>query len=292
MNEMLDTTMAAAPETTGMQDAELSIDDTEGYWDEEEADQAGADATPEDDAANGDAEEPTGDAEPGADEEKQPEAKTAEQAAEEPLHKVKFYGREYELPESELVAMAQKGMNYDNMVQRYERQLAESKPMQVLHKYAERSGMDIEGYVDYLERNIADQEVQRMVEGGMTEEAARQYQQMERQRQQMQSQQAAEQARRAQQEAYLPLVERYPDVKQLPGEVMQMIGMGAPPLFAYETWMKDQELARIKGELEKTKNTQAAKQADEKNRKSAPGSAKGVGSGPAPDLFEQGWNDI
>ena len=72
------------------------------------------------------------------------ESGKAEAGGEEPRYTVKFYGREMQLPVSELVTMAQKGMDYDNVRRRAD---AAAPVMQALAGDAAASGMDVEQYV-------------------------------------------------------------------------------------------------------------------------------------------------
>jgi hypothetical protein len=224
--------------------------------------------------------EETAEAEPA--EEAEPES---EPEAEEPRVKLRVNHQDLELPESELVTLAQKGMDYD----RVKEQLTaaqNSREAQVLRRYAEQSGMPVEEYLNFLEGQARDKEVQKLVEGGMTPEAAGQFLEMKQRDEQRAAmeKQAAVEAQRI--NSFAPLVEKYPDVaqqKQLPAEVWQLIAQGYEPLPAYEHHLALKELASLKGQL-------AAKETDEKNRRTVPGSARGLAPEEEESLFMSGFN--
>ncbi len=178
----------------------------------------------------------------------------------------------------ELVAMAQKGWDYDNVRQerdqlRQYRQ--EADPALALVKaYAERSGMDVAAYLDFCRK-------QELMAGGMTEEAAKEKVSMEKERaaidaqraelraQQEQRDAAARQqqerarARRKDIEAFFTA---YPgvDPKAIPQEVWGAVQKGDTLTNAYTMY----ENRRLSAEL-------AAERQNKANQAKAPGSLGG-----------------
>ena len=77
----------------------------------------------------------------------------------------------------------------------------------------------------------------------------------------------------------LELLREYPGTKELPPEVAQRVAAGETPLAA----MRAFELAQMRAQL-------AAKDAAQKNRQTAPGSAGGLGGKERKDDFEAGFD--
>ena len=80
-------------------------------------------------------------------------------------------------------------------------------------------------------------------------------------------------------EAFVELLREYPGTKELPPEVAQRVAAGETPLAA----MRAFELAQMRAQL-------AAKDAAQKNRQTAPGSAGGLGGKERKDDFEAGFD--
>lgn len=72
-----------------------------------------------------------------------------EQPGAEPKYKVKFYGQEQEMTVSELVAAAQKGLDYDNVRTRLEQAQQSAPAVQLVERYAAANGMTVEQYLQF-----------------------------------------------------------------------------------------------------------------------------------------------
>lgn len=260
----------------GGEDMSLEMDGLSG-WEEDGDIDLFADESDEADAGD-DAEEPAEDAATSGAEEED----AAEEPPEEPLVTLKHNRQEVRVSQEELRTLAQKGLDYDRM-----RERAENNPaVKVMEQYAASSGMTLEAYLNFLQQNYQDNQVAKLVQGGMSEEVARQQvqlqQQLAAQQRQMETQRQVEQQKQAEQaqvDAFIPLVQKYPEAnKGLAPEVLESIRQGVPPLFAYEHWLQAQEVAKLKTGL-------AAQKATEKNRKTTPGSAKGHSSDAVADPF-------
>lgn len=264
------------------QDALTGAQDQDGYLDEDDlfyTDEAETGDQPDD----GDAEQENTQAEDEAQEpadqagEGEADAAGAGGTENEPKYKVKFYGKEMELPVSELIANAQKGMDYDNLRQRYE---AAAPAVELLTKYAQQNGMDLAQYVEFAQQQLAGQEVQRAVAQGVPEQAAKELYELRQREAQRQAQLQAEQAQQQRLAPYLALLKEHPGLKELPQEVVQRIGQGMDPVAAYAAW----ETAQLRAQL-------AAQKTAEKNKQSVPGSARGLGKDPGSDPFLAGFNE-
>lgn len=263
---------------TGAQDQDVYLDEDDLFGGEPEAEDQTAeseDGEQEGTAEDG-AEEPADRAGEGADEAQEAEGAQGE-AGDEPKYKVKFYGQEMELPVSQLVTAAQKGMDYDNLRQRYE---AVAPAVELMTKYAQQSGMDLAAYVEFAQQQLAGQEVQKAVAEGVPEQTARELYELRQREAQRKAQLQAEQAQQQRLAPYLALLKEHPGLKELPPEVTQRIGQGMDPVAAYAAW----ENAQLKAQL-------AAQKTAQKNKQSAPGSARGLGKDPGDDPFLAGFNE-
>lgn len=197
---------------------------------------------------------------------------------------LKVYGQEVKVPKTQLNELAQKGLAYDRL--RQERDALENgREMQLLQRYAAASGMEMGQYLDYLERSLDAAALKRETDAGMPEKQARELLTLRQKEAQRRAAESAAAAQRQRTEPYLELVRAYPNLTSLPPEVVQRIGAGERPLEAYRAY----ELQQAKTEIETLRAAQKAKAADEKNRKTAAGSAAGVGNGKEQDEFLAGF---
>lgn len=228
--------------------------------------------------------EPLGEQAPEA-EQDQPETQEPENGT-KPAEELtlKFYGQEVKLPKEQVVALAQKGLDYDKV--RAERDsLKNGRERQLLSKYAAASNMDLPQYLDYLESAMEGAAVKKEVDAGMPEEQARELLRLRQNEAQRRAELRAQEQQREQNAQYVALLREYPDVKELPPEVVRRIAEGETPLAAYRAY----DLARTKAALEAEKAAQKAKAAAQRNRETAPGSAVGIGGKDKADKFLEGF---
>ena len=189
------------------------------------------------------------------------------QAAAEPTYKVKFYGQERELPVSELVRMAQKGMDYDNVRQRAD---AAAPVMALMQQYAAASGMSLEQYLHVAQQGIAKAQAKPMIDKGMPEAEAKELVALRADKARREAQERAAAQREAKIGPYMQLLQAYPEIMKtgtLPQAVRERIDAGEPPLAAYRAYKLDELTAQM-----------AAQRQAEKNKAAAPGSAAGTGA--------------
>ena len=197
---------------------------------------------------------------------------------------LKVYGQEVNVPKTQLNELAQKGLAYDRLRQERDA-LANGREMQLLQRYAAASGMEMGQYLDYLERSLDAAALKRETDAGMPEKQARELLTLRQKEAQRRAAESAAAAQRQKTEPYLELVRAYPNLTSLPPEVVKRIGAGERPLEAYRAY----ELQQARAEIETLKAAQKAKAADERNRKTAAGSAAGVGNGKEQDEFLAGF---
>lgn len=89
-----------------------------------------------------------------------------EQPGAEPKYKVKFYGQEQEMTVSELVAAAQKGLDYDNVRARLEQAQQSAPAVQLVERYAAANGMTVEQYLQFANQGFEQQAVAQLVAQG------------------------------------------------------------------------------------------------------------------------------
>ena len=193
-----------------------------------------------------------------------------------------FLGEEKELPVSELITAAQKGMNYDHVKSELDGLREKSgqyeEARRLVEQMAEASGMTVEQYTQFCAQSLKDSQLKAQLDRGVPEDVARRLMELE-EKENLRS--AEEERRRAElerQEAYAELIREYPELKSLPDEVAQ--AAGERPLSAYRSY----ENRRLKNEL-------AALRKAEENKLKSTGSLQGDAPEEADD-FLMGFNSI
>lgn len=221
------------------------------------------------------AEEPAEEAQP---EEQPAESEAPAEPEAEPVFKIKYNGQEQELPVSQLVTLAQKGMNYDHVYGELN-QLRSAREFAVLDRLAEQNGMNRQQYVQALEQQMHEARIQEQTARGIPEDVARRLMTLEQEQNQRIDRERRMQAEAARQRQFMELAREYPGIKEFPQEVIEAISQGETPLNAYRAW----DLRQVKKKVEIYEKNAEAKQ-------KTPGSAAGV-EPDAPDDFLSGFND-
>lgn len=180
-----------------------------------------------------------------ADSQPEEEAPKERPADAEQTFRIKYNGQEQELPVSELVTLAQKGMNYDHVYGELN-QLRNAREFQFIDRMAAQYGMSREEYIEAASRQIEEAEIAKQMQNGVPEEVARRLytlEQTEKQRRAQEELRRSEEARRRQ---YVELAREYPDIKEFPQEVIEAVAKGETPLAAYRAW----DLRQTKQKLE------------------------------------------
>lgn len=261
--------LTGAQEATDQVDGWEAEDETAG---DAEAAQEAQDLFDDWGAEDGAADDPSADGD-GARQEEAAESTPA--GEEEPKYKVKFYGQEKELPVSELITAAQKGMDYDNVRGKLE---AASPAVRLVEQYAAANGMTLDQYLEVAQQGLQEQKIQRQVAAGVPEAEARQ----EAELTQLRAARRAQQAQAARVSPFVELLQAYPaiqSVADMPPQVLERIAAGEAPLSAYRAWENGQLKAQI-----------AARAAEGKNRRRAPGSAGGLNGREKNDAFSAGFD--
>lgn len=210
--------------------------------------------------------------------------------------KVKHNGKELELTQDEVIASAQKGMDYDRI--RAERDsLKNSREVQLINRLARQAGMPVHDYIEGLEEQLHNANVTaratRYIEGGMDDEAAYRLADTEIRKEQLENtiaaqnseQQAVAEMNAKIQKGIEEFERIYPDVMEIPQEVIADIQTtGKTPVQAY----RDYQQAQREAELERKEKELAKREKTKENQETSPGSVKGKTD--KPDPFLEGFN--
>lgn len=237
---------------------------------------------PEDDGTDDDADEQNESDAAGKEDEKDPPADQPQQEKPVTVH-VKYMDTEKDLSIEEAAEFAQKGMDYDRIRERYD----ESKPvMELMKSLAERSGMNVPDFVNFIRLQSKQAE-------GMDEDTAKSAIALEDREAAVSAKEKEQKEREALQEKtdgeeerihaeILRFTKKYPDVKpeSVPQEVWQKMAQGESLVESYQDYMLQKATA----------DAEAAKQAA-KNKAASAGSMRTAGNpNTEKDPMDAGWD--
>lgn len=210
------------------------------------------------------------------------------------LFTLKNRDEQRQVTREEVVAMAQKGWDYDRVKEerdqlRQYRQEADPA-LELVKSYAQRNGMTVSDYLDYCRR-------QELIASGMSEQEAVQKVSMEKERadldarraeieaqeqQRNSAAQAYRQAKEARQRDFTDFMRAYPKVKadEIPREVWESVRGGRNLTEAYTMY----ENRRLQTEL-------AAERQNRKNQETSPGSLGGSNVDNQASMISQWWDE-
>ena len=225
---------------------------------------------------------PPEDKEDGAETEGQPEETNPEagKGTAPATVKVKHLGQEVELSMEQLIANAQKGLDYDHIRQERD-SLRQAPEIALLDRLARDAGMSRADYVDAVNRRQVEQQIANEVKRGVPEEAARRLHALEEAERRRTEEETARAAQKARNQDLLEFVQEYPDVKEFPPEVLEAISKGQKPLAAYQAYENKQLKAKL-----------AALQKNQDNKQKTAGSMRGAGTPEEADAFSSGFDSI
>lgn len=253
----------------------------EAGWSDGDAVQQEASAPPEDHPAQ---ENPP----------QQPEKEEQEPADQPELFTIKNRDETRQVTRDELVAMAQKGWDYDHVREERDQLRAyrqEADPaLELVKSYAQRNGMNVSDYLDFCRK-------QELIAAGMSERDAANKVGMEKERAELDRQRAEMQAYRerqnsmaqqaqakaqAQQRDVEAFYRAYPNVdpKAIPQEVWTAVRGGESLVNAYTMY----ENRRLQAEL-------SAERQNKENRAKSPGSLGGNSAEDEASLISRYWDE-
>lgn len=207
------------------------------------------------------------------------DAANTAQPGEEPKYKVQLYGREQEMTVSQLVAAAQKGLDYDNVRTQLAAAQQALPALRLVEQYAAANGMTAGQYLQTAGQNIQRQAVNELTQKGVPEQTAKELvaerMRLEEERRAiapLMQRLNAEEARKKARDPWLAVTREYPDVVNLPESVLLSVQKGETPIAAMRAW----ELEQLRAKLSAQEMQLSAQAATLKNRQTAPGSAAGA----------------
>lgn len=249
-----------------------------------------------------DAEQQTG--EPEAAEADTGEKQAQEREQENQLFELKHLGEAKQVTRDEVIALAQKGMDYDRIRANYDESTARLEA-------AEKELPELRAHEEFLKEMAGDRTIEELIDDvrasalehklGIDHETALGRVRLDRERQQFEAeknktgaQQRAEQERKQQEQqqadaqeqwktdCFLEFARQYPtvDPKQIPKDVWVAFGKGETLVSAY---------SRIR--LHELEAKQAAQQQEAENAKRSTGSRQSAGKALQQDAFDAAWYD-
>lgn len=206
---------------------------------------------------------------------------TEQQPEEQPEQMVQIthLGEVKEVPLSEAITLAQKGMDYDHV--RQERDELKNAPENALMDYfAQKGGMTRAEYIESLRQQMEQDQLSAYTQKGMDEEMARTMIELKEFKERQQKEEEEKKQEEAQKEQYRQFFREFPGVSadDIPDDVWQRVTGGETLVAAYRA----HENAQLKAKL-------AALEQNNKNRETAVGSLTGEVGAEAPDPFLDGF---
>ena len=197
--------------------------------------------------------------------------------------KIKYNGKEQEIGLSEAIALAQKGKNYDHVIQERDA-LRKAPEIALLDEIAKQEGVTRQEVVQRIRANMDRNAIQAMVDAGVPEELAKRQLQTERELAQIKADRRAEDKVKLDAKPWEELAAAYPDLGRpggkLPESVLEDIKGGSSPLVAYTRYENNQLKAKM-----------AAMEQNSKVKTKAVGSAKPSAPGKQEDDFLSGFSN-
>lgn len=235
----------------------------------------------------------------------QQEAPAVDQPAAEPvagpeLFTIKNRDETRQVTREELVAMAQKGWDYDTVRQERDqlRQYRDEnrQAVEFLTGIARKNGMDVKGYLEEIQKRelmqtgMSEAEASRELQMRQREEQVRKGQaelEAQRQKENAAQQQSSEKEGRIRSDV-AGFLKAYPQVKpaDIPKQVWDRVNQGETLVAAYA----QHDAAQQKAEVDRLKAEVAALQQNKSNAQRTPGSLGG-NSGTELDEIDRLWND-
>nr|DAO75825.1 MAG TPA: hypothetical protein [Caudoviricetes sp.] len=233
-------------------------------------------------------------------EETQPEPETKPETKHEPpaqTLKIKYNGKEQDITMEQAVELAQKGMNYDKVLNERNGLRVDARASELIHRLAEESGMDIEEYVGFVEEQQKAMILQREIESirdkypDMPENAIKELASSRAAEKARKNEEAAAERKKSSEEAkqkpWIDFLREFPEYKdELPNDVIAYIEKGSTPIEAMLRFKLDAGEQKIK-ELEDKLTSQ---EQNTKNKQKSVGSVESTAIKQAVDDFLAGFD--
>ena len=209
------------------------------------------------------------------------------QATELPKLKINYLGEEKEIDLEEAKTLAQKGMNYEPLQEKWE---ASKKALSKVEEIARKAGFvnadghgDIEAYYEAANEQLKQREIEELTAGmQLPQELAEELYLSRKERAERQAEKERQAAEQKQQAQYKELLDFYKEVHgkdfdattTLPKEVWQAVDKGIPPKYAYAEYLSRQAIKE-----------QAIEKANAENGQASPGGVSGKAETPEKEFF-------
>lgn len=202
----------------------------------------------------------------------------------DPMFKLKYNHEEKEIPYSQAVELAQKGMNYDKVQEKL--QSLENNPgLSWIQQQAQRYGMTVENFIDAMNRQEEQDQLNELIQKNIPPEYAEKLMKVDKLEQWKQSFEQTENRRKD----YEALLGAYPELidpqkaATIPKAVWDKVNQGKSLLDAYNEYQVAEYRKQI---ATMTTNQQAGQTVNDKNLQNAQSSAGSAKSdGPVPGDF-------
>ena len=192
----------------------------------------------------------------------------------EPTFRLKYNHEEREIPYSQAVELAQKGMNYDKVIEKL--QGLESNPgLSWVQSQAQRYGMSVDQFVDAMKQQEEQEQLNQLIQQNIPDEYAKEMLENRKFREQYQQERDASQKKTKENAMYQEFLASYPDIKpdQIPPDVWKEVNQGRNLLDAYVRY----ENKALKDQITKFQTKEQVAGTNQANAQASTGSAKGQG---------------
>ncbi len=209
------------------------------------------------------------------------------QAEETPKIKINYLGEEKEIDLEEAKTLAQKGMNYEPLQEKWE---ASKKALSKVEEIARKAGFvnadghgDIEAYYEAANEQLKQREIEELTQGmQLPTELAEELYLLRKERAERQAEKERQAIEQKQQAQYKELLDFYKEIHgkdfdattTLPKEVWQAVDKGIPPKYAYAEYLSRQAIKE-----------QAIEKANAENGQASPGGVSGKAETPEKEFF-------
>lgn len=199
--------------------------------------------------------------------------------------KIKYNHEEKEISLDEAVMLAQKGMNYDKVMERL-KQLESDPRLLYVNQQAQKYNMTPEQYIEAVRKQEEQEKLNELIQKNIPADLAREILENRKFREEIKKKEEAAAAQEKKQKEYQDFLTTFPDVKaeDIPTSVWQQVDKGVPLKYAY----MEHAYTELKNALA------AAKQKEEVSKKAVVGSVTEHGSKEetSEDPFLIGFNSI
>lgn len=131
-----------------------------------------------------------------------------------------------------------------------------AREIEAITKIAASYGMSTEEYISAVEKQAHEAQIQAQLDNGIPREVAERLLNLENQSKAQQEKETAMQRQSAQRQQFADFVAKYPDVKELPQEVITSLDKGVPLVYAYAEYENKQLKSKLAAYEKNTANKQ------------------------------------